>query len=99
MGGRVYHLHGVFIKDKLVKNYRGLLAVRFFLGLAETGMYPGCKYNAGLMCFPKPTADLESQAFTCLVCGTSAKRLKNASPYFTAPRSLLQHLEACSQVR
>ncbi|MCJ1468851.1 hypothetical protein MMC07_007481 [Pseudocyphellaria aurata] len=28
----------------LVQNYSGLLAVRFFLGLAETGMYPGCFY-------------------------------------------------------
>lgn len=25
----------------LVKNYSGLLATRFFLGLFETGMFPG----------------------------------------------------------
>lgn len=28
----------------LVKNYSGLLACRFFLGLFETGMFPGCFY-------------------------------------------------------
>lgn len=27
----------------LVQNYAGLLATRFFLGLFETGMFPGCK--------------------------------------------------------
>jgi MFS family permease len=27
----------------LVKNYSGLLATRFFLGLFESGMFPGCK--------------------------------------------------------
>ena len=26
----------------LVKNYSGLLAARFFLGLAESGTFPGC---------------------------------------------------------
>lgn len=28
---------------RLVQNYGGLLATRFFLGLAECGMFPGCK--------------------------------------------------------
>ncbi|KAF2431931.1 MFS general substrate transporter [Tothia fuscella] len=32
----------------LVHNYRGLLATRFFLGLAETGMFPGCFYLIGM---------------------------------------------------
>jgi len=32
----------------LVKNYSGLLAVRFFLGLFETGMFPGCFYLIGM---------------------------------------------------
>jgi MFS family permease len=29
----------------LVKNYSGLLATRFFLGLFETGMFPGCELS------------------------------------------------------
>jgi len=32
----------------LVKNYNGLLATRFFLGLFETGMFPGCFYLIGM---------------------------------------------------
>lgn len=31
------------IMQGLVNNYAGLLATRFFLGLFETGMFPGCK--------------------------------------------------------
>ncbi|KAF3482388.1 putative MFS transporter [Arthroderma uncinatum] len=30
------------------KNYGGILAARFFLGLAETGMFPGCFYLMGM---------------------------------------------------
>ncbi|KAK2765964.1 hypothetical protein FQN54_007479 [Arachnomyces sp. PD_36] len=32
----------------LVQNYSGLLATRFFLGLFETGMFPGCFYLMGM---------------------------------------------------
>ncbi|ORY57839.1 major facilitator superfamily transporter [Pseudomassariella vexata] len=28
----------------IVQNYRGLMAARFFLGVAEAGLYPGCAY-------------------------------------------------------
>ncbi|KAI0389351.1 major facilitator superfamily domain-containing protein [Xylariaceae sp. FL0594] len=28
----------------IVRNYEGLLSARFFLGLAEAGLYPGCAY-------------------------------------------------------
>ena len=38
----------VSICQGLVKNYSGLLATRFFLGLAETGMFPGCFYLIGM---------------------------------------------------
>lgn len=31
------------IMQGLVKNYSGLLATRFFLGVFETGMFPGGK--------------------------------------------------------
>ncbi|OMP83359.1 putative transporter C11D3.18C [Diplodia seriata] len=32
----------------LVQNYSGLLATRFFLGLFESGMFPGCFYLIGM---------------------------------------------------
>ncbi|EFR00745.1 hypothetical protein MGYG_03750 [Nannizzia gypsea CBS 118893] len=32
----------------IVTNYAGILATRFFLGLAETGMFPGCFYLMGM---------------------------------------------------
>jgi MFS family permease len=38
----------VTICQGLVQNYGGLLATRFFLGLAETGMFPGCFYLIGM---------------------------------------------------
>lgn len=38
----------VTICQGLVTNYRGLLATRFFLGLAETGMFPGSFYLIGM---------------------------------------------------
>jgi MFS family permease len=33
----------VTVCQGLVQSYSGLLATRFFLGVAETGMFPGCK--------------------------------------------------------
>ncbi|KAL8874278.1 MAG: hypothetical protein Q9174_000358 [Haloplaca sp. 1 TL-2023] len=38
----------VTICQGLVQNYAGLLATRFFLGLAETGMFPGSFYLIGM---------------------------------------------------
>ncbi|EZF73809.1 hypothetical protein H105_04334 [Trichophyton soudanense CBS 452.61] len=32
----------------ITTNYAGILATRFFLGLAETGMFPGCFYLMGM---------------------------------------------------
>jgi len=34
----------ITIAQGLVKNYSGLLAARFFLGVAEAGIFPGCIY-------------------------------------------------------
>ncbi|KXL44021.1 hypothetical protein M433DRAFT_144625 [Acidomyces richmondensis BFW] len=36
------------IMQGIVKNYSSLLATRFFLGLFETGMFPGCFYLIGM---------------------------------------------------
>ena len=38
----------VTVCQGLVKNWSGLLATRFFLGLAETGMFPGAFYLIGM---------------------------------------------------
>ncbi|KAI0911550.1 major facilitator superfamily domain-containing protein [Ustulina deusta] len=38
----------VSIFQGLVQNYSGLLATRFFLGLFEAGMFPGCFYLIGM---------------------------------------------------
>lgn len=32
----------------LVQNYSGLLTTRFFLGVFESGMFPGCFYLIGM---------------------------------------------------
>lgn len=37
----------VTLLQGLVQNYSGLLATRFFLGVFETGMFPGCFYLIG----------------------------------------------------
>jgi len=50
----------------LVQNYSGLLATRFFLGLFEAGMFPGCKYEERLNCIE--CANL-FQASTFWACG------------------------------
>jgi hypothetical protein len=35
----------VLLFQGLVQNWSGLMATRFFLGVFETGMFPGCKYK------------------------------------------------------
>lgn len=35
----------VMLFQGLVHNWSGLMATRFFLGVFETGMFPGCKYK------------------------------------------------------
>lgn len=37
----------VTIFQGLTQNYSGILATRFFLGLFECGMFPGCFYLLG----------------------------------------------------
>lgn len=34
----------VMICQGLVKNWGGLMTTRFFLGVFESGMFPGCEY-------------------------------------------------------
>lgn len=38
----------VLIMQGIVSNYGGLLTTRFFLGVFETGMFPGCFYLIGM---------------------------------------------------
>jgi hypothetical protein len=64
----------------LVKNYAGLLATRFFLGVFETGMFPGgmssvTSYSVQLM------LTLNSvQRFTSSACGISEAKRKSDTP-------------------
>ncbi|KAI0126752.1 major facilitator superfamily domain-containing protein [Xylariales sp. AK1849] len=39
----------------IVRNYQGLLAARFFLGVAEAGLYPGCAYYVSIPLSKRPT--------------------------------------------
>ncbi|MCJ1242665.1 hypothetical protein MMC14_010674 [Varicellaria rhodocarpa] len=54
----------VTICQGLVKNYSGLLATRFFLGLAETGMFPGSFYLIG-MWYKRSQAQKRFSFFFC----------------------------------
>ena len=48
LSGCMFLFGFVTICQGLVQNYGGLLATRFFLGLAETGMFPGSFYLIGM---------------------------------------------------
>ena len=41
----------ITIAQGLVKNYSGLLAARFFLGVVEAGIFPGCVYLISMYAF------------------------------------------------
>jgi len=41
----------ITIAQGLVKNYGGLLAARFFLGVVEAGIFPGCIYLISMYVF------------------------------------------------
>lgn len=51
----------------LTKNYSGILATRFFMGLFECGMFPGCFYLLG-MWYKRNEAQ---KRFTFFFCSTS----------------------------
>lgn len=48
LSGCMFAFGLVSIFQGLVSNYSGLLATRFFLGIFETGMFPGCFYLIGM---------------------------------------------------
>jgi MFS family permease len=43
LSGCMFMFGLVTVIQGLVQNYAGILVTRFFLGLFETGMFPGCK--------------------------------------------------------
>lgn len=73
----------VTVCQGLVQNYSGLLATRFFLGLAETGMFPGCKATAlpRMILLAKVYT---RQVSTSLVCGTNGPKHNVDSPSSSA---------------
>ncbi|KAH8673983.1 major facilitator superfamily domain-containing protein [Xylariales sp. PMI_506] len=48
LSGCMFGFGIVSVCQGLVQNYAGLLATRFFLGVFETGMFPGCFYLLGM---------------------------------------------------
>jgi MFS family permease len=48
LSGCMFMFGVVSICQGLVQNYSGLLATRFFLGIFECGMFPGCFYLIGM---------------------------------------------------
>lgn len=57
----------VMVFQGLTQNYSGILATRFFLGLFECGMFPGCFYLLG-MWYKRSEAQ---KRFTFFFCSTS----------------------------
>lgn len=49
LSGCVFAFGLVSICQGLVHDYGGLLTTRFFLGVAETGMFPGLSYSLSTM--------------------------------------------------
>jgi MFS family permease len=71
----------------LVQNYSGLIATRFFLGLFETGMFPGGKSSRPLAT-PRIDTYTYTQPSTSSACGTADTRPSAATPSSsTAPPS------------
>jgi len=83
----------VTVCQGLVQNYSGLLATRFFLGLAETGMFPGCKVTY-LHWMIQLAKMYTYQASTLLVCGTNDPKPSVDSPFSSALLHSLVRLEA-----
>lgn len=48
LSGCMFMFGAVSIAQGFVKNYHGLLVTRFFLGVFEAGMFPGCFYLIGM---------------------------------------------------
>jgi len=48
LSGCMFLFGVVMVCQGLVQNYSGLLATRFFLGMFESGMFPGCFYLIGM---------------------------------------------------
>lgn len=77
-----------------VKNFSGILATRFFLGLAEAGIFPGSMPNLSLSHY-LPDALTCLQVSTCCRSGTREKKAKSASLSSGALCSQLALLEGC----
>lgn len=73
----------VSIGQGFVKNYSGLLATRFLLGLAEASVFPGCFYLIAMYAF-RPSHQKSNDPEFC-VGGTSATRPRSASLSFSVP--------------
>jgi hypothetical protein len=79
------------IGQGLVKNFGGLVAMRFLVGLFEAGFFPGnymvCQWNF------ENSADQKQAVFTSLACTTSVMNSNGVSRSSLAPVSLPARLE------
>jgi MFS family permease len=55
LSGCMFFFGLVSICQGLVTSYGGLLTTRFFLGVFEAGMFPGCFYLIGMWCKSNPS--------------------------------------------
>ena len=55
----------------VINNYAGFLAVRFFLGVAESGLFPGIVYYLSVCVYGTCP---DGTHFDCCRCGTSEKK-------------------------
>ena len=77
----------VTIMQGLVQSYGGLLTTRFFLGLFETGMFPGCFYLVSRCC-SQADAPLTLSRLACGINGPNRRsgiRSFSALPLWPAP--------------
>ena len=68
----------------LVTNYSGLLAARWFLGIAEAGLFPGT-YSAQLLKASNPT-DISQELHTTYPAGTKRQKSASAAPSSSLPQ-------------
>lgn len=72
------------IMQGIVKNYSSLLATRFFLGLFETGMFPGCFYLIGMVSRLRGLVGImppvQHNAECCAFSGTGLHSIRDNKP-------------------
>jgi MFS family permease len=79
-------LLGAFVTSCIgtVESYHGLLAGRIFLGVAESGQYPGVTYYLSAWYGPQDLGFVSSPCIYCVVRSTHAYYSKRSGLFFSA---------------